>query len=510
MVNPGGGCLVNVETFIEAIKNDNPLGRIKLIESLEKQDFPRDLAFFRAVAQCLNSPSEYVRCAASRLIFVKFPLDMILEPLVGVIVREPVFWPAKQAAAMAFCRAPAKQLMPLLDPLVAELNQVERDEFSEVLNTAGAGEIMSMINSIPSGEETEPAAEQEPPGEMSDDGPPAATQGTEAVVPPKAGAVAPRETVALKRANEPPLTETLPETPRAVPEPAPAPQESPPVIHPVDDSGADGDHEIPPDSGDLPNEAERRLRLKILLSSLTKLDIDLSSEIAFALSNFAGDELVNSLVDLLHRQKNSFSRAIMVQILGMLEIKMAVDYLIPYLRDEDRRVRANAVEAIGQIGEEKHARLLIPLLEDPDNRVRANTARALWSFGGLRAINILVTMLKDPRKWIRASGAYALGEIGAIQVVEPLLDALADPDSDVRVNVVRALGKTSDGTVSKPLMRLVVHLETPPEVRVAAVEALGRLTAALGTDYLSVLLQEPLLPEAAMLVRDEMERRGRT
>lgn len=487
---------MNVETFIETIKNDNPLGRIKLIESLEKQDFPRDLAFFRAVAQCLNSPSEYVRCAASRLIFMKFPLDMTLEPLIGVIVREPVFWPAKQAAAMAFCRAPVEQLMPLLNPLVAVLNQVERDEFSEVLNTAGAGEIMSLLNSVPSGEETEPAAEQEPPGEMSDDGPPAAPQKAEAVV--------------LKEAVAP--SETLPETPRVAPEPAPAPQKSPPVIHPVDDSGADGAHEVPSkeeDSGDLPNEAERRLRLKVLLSSLTKLDIDLSSEIAFALSNFAGEELVNSLVDLLHRQKNSFSRAIMVQILGMLEIKMAVDYLIPYLRDEDRRVRANAVEAIGQVGEEKHAKLLIPLLEDPDNRVRANTARALWSFGGLRAINILVTMLKDPRKWIRASGAYALGEIGAIQVVEPLLDALADPDSDVRVNVVRALGKTSDGTVSKPLMRLVVHLETPPEVRVAAVAALGRLTTALGTDYLSVLLQEPLLPEAAMLVRDEMEKRGR-
>ncbi len=447
----------------------SPLGKIKLVESLEHAEITPLEDFFRAAAQYLNSSSEYVRAAVSRFIATKFPLQFIFEPLIGVIVRDPVFWPAKQAAAMAFSRAPLEQLKPLLSDAYSRLNKNEQDELTEVLNSAGLKEILEGL---------ETAADTF--DEKSIEVKPEPVEQPIPVVEPEQ---VKQQVAAEPEAESCKINET---------------------VVPTGSGSAKSES-----SEAAPLKTEQTRRLKVLLSSLTNLDLNLSSEIAFALSNYSGTELLNSLVDMLHKQKSSFSRAILVHIVGMLENQDAVEFLLPYLEDEDRRVRANAVEAVGHLGGEKYARLLLPLLEDADNRVRANAARALWDFGGLRAVNILMNMLKDPRKWIRASGAYALGEIGVIHVIEPLLEAIDDPDIDVRVNVVRALGKTHDISVSKPMMRLVTHLDTPDEVRSTAVEALEQLRESLGHDFLTDLLQEPLLPDIVDQIKAIIKKRDK-
>jgi HEAT repeat protein len=51
--------------------------------------------------------------------------------------------------------------------------------------------------------------------------------------------------------------------------------------------------------------------------------------------------------------------------------------LVPLLRDETARVRANAARAIGFVGESEQAQELKPLLKDPELEVRRQTGAAL-------------------------------------------------------------------------------------------------------------------------------------
>jgi HEAT repeat protein len=116
--------------------------------------------------------------------------------------------------------------------------------------------------------------------------------------------------------------------------------------------------------------------------------------------------------------------------------------IAPYLKDDDKRVRANAVEAISAISNSESARkLLIPYLKDKDNRVKANTALALWKYEDMREslCSIFDDMAGDHSKWMRASAYYAFGEIGIQEFLNRLLDALEDKDADACKTAVVAL-----------------------------------------------------------------------
>lgn len=153
-------------------------------------------------------------------------------------------------------------------------------------------------------------------------------------------------------------------------------------------------------------------------------------------------ESAHKMTELLNGLDDKFLLSI---LLSAFKEKGTIDHLpciAPYLKDEDKRVRANAVEAISAISSSERARdLLIPYLRDKDNRVKANTALALWKYEDLREFicGIFDDMCLDQSKWMRASAYYAFGEIGMEEFLNKLIEALEDKDSDACKTAVIAL-----------------------------------------------------------------------
>jgi len=217
---------------------------------------------------------------------------------------------------------------------------------------------------------------------------------------------------------------------------------------------------------------EKRRKLQLLLSTLTNISLSASSNIAFALANYQGAELIDSMFEILEEEKDVKSQAIIIQLIGMLEDPRTVTRLAEYLKSDDSRVRANTIEALTRTKDKRVVKLILPYLHDENNRVKANAAKALWDYGGLRAIEVLMSMLRHQEKWIRASGAYALGEIGVIQVIEPLIEALSDSDVDVKLNAIKALGKTYDVAILPVIEDVIMDDHEDMKIRTAAMKVL--------------------------------------
>lgn len=60
-----------------------------------------------------------------------------------------------------------------------------------------------------------------------------------------------------------------------------------------------------------------------------------------------------------------------------VDVKLALPYLIPLLKDENATIRGDIADIIGNIGEKDHMKLIEPLLEDDHPQVREIAKEAL-------------------------------------------------------------------------------------------------------------------------------------
>ncbi|MDD5090435.1 MAG: HEAT repeat domain-containing protein [Candidatus Wallbacteria bacterium] len=157
------------------------------------------------------------------------------------------------------------------------------------------------------------------------------------------------------------------------------------------------------------------------------------------------------LLDWLKNEGEAKVIARLLIVIGCMENEELVMHLAPFLKSEDRRVRANAVEAIGKLKTPVTRELLLPYLEDEDNRVRANTAMALWNYQDLQATirEAFFSMLHDHDKWMQASALYAFGELGIKDFVDYLFNQLRNEDEDICRNALIALIGFAERTTAK-------------------------------------------------------------
>lgn len=158
-----------------------------------------------------------------------------------------------------------------------------------------------------------------------------------------------------------------------------------------------------------------------------------------------------------------------------LPLHMAVEPLCQALKDAHATVRAHAAAALGWIGDQRAAVPLIRCLKDSDVGCRASSA---WSLGMLRsplALKPLARALGDASAQVRRQVAESLGELGDPVTIDLLLDALADEEEplEVRAAAARALGNLHLPQALPVLQELLALPD--PALRVAAVNALGRL-----------------------------------
>jgi HEAT repeat protein len=128
---------------------------------------------------------------------------------------------------------------------------------------------------------------------------------------------------------------------------------------------------------------------------------------------------------------------------------------------------------------------------------RALAAFALGDMGSARATDALVEALADRSADVRGAAARSLGRLGAVSAVEPLVLAL------VARRVARPVASQALAVVGAPAVPALRRLcaDARPEVRLAAVELLGRVGGAADADVLAGCLRDGSAEVRARAIR---------
>ena len=112
------------------------------------------------------------------------------------------------------------------------------------------------------------------------------------------------------------------------------------------------------------------------------------------------------------------------------------------------------------------------------------------------ATHILILQAEDERRWdrvlsslltdvnpvIRSRAALAAGRIGNDQALPSLSALLKDDNQDVRAMAAFAIGEIESNSGADVLISMIRNTQEPPAVRARAIEALGKIAAALPRD----------------------------
>lgn len=172
--------------------------------------------------------------------------------------------------------------------------------------------------------------------------------------------------------------------------------------------------------------------------------------------------------------------------------------VLPLLSDADSNVRESAVKIAGYFGYAECADLLLERCHDEDERVRRAAVEHLPYLEDERATPALIDALRNDTPKVRAAAASAMAQAEGPQVPSCLIEALADEDSWVRYFASRSLGRLEVMESTEALARLA-HDDRSNHVRIAAVEALGRIGGETAVRVVSPLVKsaEPDLARAA-------------
>jgi HEAT repeat protein len=129
---------------------------------------------------------------------------------------------------------------------------------------------------------------------------------------------------------------------------------------------------------------------------------------------------ISRLLAALHETDRIARDKALADVKG-LDPGVSLGILTRMLKDQDPDLRCDAAEALLRIDAMLAIDLVLPLLRDGDDSVRWYTCGLLHDFGDKRALASLVDLvLSDPHCDVRSTAAYALGAIGDTTVLPAL------------------------------------------------------------------------------------------
>jgi HEAT repeat protein len=131
----------------------------------------------------------------------------------------------------------------------------------------------------------------------------------------------------------------------------------------------------------------------------------------------------------LTKSKNNVSFLVKMSatnFLTRLVGKRMIPFLLESLEDPDLRMRANAIESIGLLKDRKTLSILVPYLKVENHRIRANAAVALYPFRRTRrqALACLETLFRSKEKVHHLASLFAFGELKLRQYEKDLIRLL--------------------------------------------------------------------------------------
>ncbi len=167
----------------------------------------------------------------------------------------------------------------------------------------------------------------------------------------------------------------------------------------------------------------------------------------------------------------------------------ALDDLIKLLADPDSRTRAYACEVLEEINNPRVTEALRRQLQQPQLvSDRPMLLKALLKQNDPTAFAALMEEINSGQTFRSIDNFEQLAELG-IRSIEPLLAVLKDKRPDMREAAVRALGRMDDARVTSALL---AGLQDPwPGVREEAAASLGRIADPSTADALLAACSDP-------------------
>ncbi|MFH1823803.1 MAG: HEAT repeat domain-containing protein [Candidatus Firestonebacteria bacterium] len=110
-------------------------------------------------------------------------------------------------------------------------------------------------------------------------------------------------------------------------------------------------------------------------------------------------------------------------------------------KDRVKGVEIIEAELVEETDADIAQKLLVPFLEDNDDKVKATASKALYKYNPNKALQILKEMSKNKNRVVRLNAAWGLGEIGSDLSAEILLNLINDVDYHVKRVVLKFLQK---------------------------------------------------------------------
>lgn len=205
----------------------------------------------------------------------------------------------------------------------------------------------------------------------------------------------------------------------------------------------------------------------------------------------------------LLKNPNPYVRESAVKIAGYFGFPECVPYLLSACADPEERVRRAAIEILPYLDmDERVLPLLAAALSSDQPNVRAAAARAMEMLEIEGAYHELLRALGDKDVWVRYYAVRSLGRMGRKEAL-PFLSQLVQDSQEapqVRVAAVKALGNIDGAEAVKVLEALLFGAEedtvassgeTDPDLVLAAIAALGQIQSPEALPPLLRLLQSP-------------------
>lgn len=173
-----------------------------------------------------------------------------------------------------------------------------------------------------------------------------------------------------------------------------------------------------------------------------------------ALGDLGSRSAVRCLVDMLHRDNESFHHDVVIA-LRKIRPDRALIALLGLLQSRDPIIREEAANALGEIGDQQAVRRLRDLLDDENADVRQEAVLALGKLGGRDVLDALDRALADDDAHVRINACSALAQGLGRNAQGKLIRALYDGSPDVRAEAAHLLGELGDDSAIRHLELLV-------------------------------------------------------
>jgi HEAT repeat protein len=194
---------------------------------------------------------------------------------------------------------------------------------------------------------------------------------------------------------------------------------------------------------------------------------------------------LNVALSALHDARAS-TRRLAAEILTRMNAHSAIPALVSALKDDDVEVRVASLRALGKLGTNVVEKPVIEMLADWEPSVRTCALEVLVELHVPSSPSILSTLrqlLEDPKWNVRAQAAVVLASMGETESALPELNSLLrDADPEMRVAALGALGQIAAafpgrGNGSRFEITAVIQAtaDQMPAVRRAACQTLGKI-----------------------------------